>query len=135
MKDLINNKLEQAFNELLDGAVKQKREITLVSAGECMSPLLNKGDLISFKRVDINKLKRTDLIVFKLKDIYGARRFIKTVTNNGQSYIITKSDMSKEYDEPIEEESFMGIITKVEKPNKTNKSAGKKCYQKPQLKI
>lgn len=119
MKNLLNGNLECIFDELLNGAIRENKEIALESIGDCMQPLLKEGDKISFKKVDINKLRLPDLIVFKEKNNYISHRFIKTVRKNDRTYIISRSDVFRKYDYPIAEEDFIGLITKIGKVNKT----------------
>jgi signal peptidase I len=119
MKDIINEDLEQTFDELLRDAIVQKKEVTLENTGHSMEPLLKPGDLVSFKKVNINKVKWLDLVVFSDNNNYISHRVIKIIRKNGRVYIISKSDISGKYDKPIQEENFIGIITKIKKPDKT----------------
>jgi len=115
---IVNENLERIFNELLNDAIRQKKEVALETGGRCMEPFLKEGDRISFKKSDLNKLKWLDLIVFKKKNSFISHRFIKTVRKNNQIYIISKTDISGKYDDPIREEDFIGLITTIGKPDK-----------------
>lgn len=121
IETLNKKKLDNIFNELVNDAVSEGREITLIGAGGCMEPLLKNGDRVSFKKVDINKLKRLDLVILRnrWKNEFISHRFFKLVDNNGQIYIFTRSDVSREYDYPIAEVDYIGLVTKIQKPKKT----------------
>ena len=120
IENLSDKKLDNIFNEIMHNALSEGKELTVECLGNCMEPLLKDGDRVSFKKVDINRLKWLDIIIFigREKNNLVTHRFIKTTHNNGRIYIFTTSDVSGKYDHLTAEEDFVGLITKIEKPDK-----------------
>lgn len=116
---IIDENLEQVYNELLDDAISQKKEVTLGTLGCSMYPLLKDGYRVSFKKTAINKLKWLDLIVFRDKKYLISHRFIKTTRKGNQINLISKADSLLKYDAPIAEEDFIGVVTTIRKTDKT----------------
>lgn len=111
--------LEQNIESLLKEALSQHKEATLEGSGWSMSPLLEKGDKISFKKTELGKLCRADLVVFKKNNNYIAHRFIKIIHRDKRVYLISKSDILIKYDDPIRPEDIIGRVTRIQKPNAT----------------
>ena len=80
-EDVVDTRLKEVCEEMVDVAVSQGREVRVECRGECMSPLLRDGDQVLFRRCNPDRLKYPDIIIFRNKEGRGTstHRYIRCV--------------------------------------------------------
>ncbi|MCS7093530.1 MAG: nucleotidyltransferase family protein [Patescibacteria group bacterium] len=92
------------------------QEIHLKSKGYSMHPLLDKGDVIYFKKKSFSKIKENDLLVFyKNKNLICHRTIYKDRKNR---FLISRGDNNLKDDGRIYPKQILGVVTKIKRESK-----------------
>jgi signal peptidase I len=95
--------------------------------GECMAPLIRKGDIVL--ATPVSEVKTGDIIVIA-GPIPAVHRIVKIDTN---SLLVTKGDNSLTIDPPINEDNIAGKVIAIVKNGKTVYIQGKLWQVKNQV--
>lgn len=103
------------YVSMLRELTEEGKEVSMLIAGNSMSPfLIHERDVICFKKPD-RKLKKGDMVFFQRKSGQYVMHRICKVKSEGY-YII--GDAQREIEGPVEEEQIFAIITKVKRKGK-----------------
>jgi signal peptidase I len=78
-----------------------------------MFPFLMHGDIVQISSIEIDKLKRGDIVVCKVNDRWIAHRLIKK--NIAKNLFFTKGDGKIHKDFPVNQTQIKGIVVKIVK--------------------
>lgn len=84
----------------------------LVIASNSMAPKIYKGDIVIIKDTDVSKVKKGDIIRYKMEGYYVVHRVVMINENtNGDRVFITKGDNNNDIDlYPVKESQYEGTI-------------------------
>jgi signal peptidase I len=77
-----------------------------------MTPFIYKGDIVEVTTLGVESVIPGDVIVFWRENKLICHLLMKKRTENGKTYLRTKGLSSGEYDDEIEEDLFLGVVTK-----------------------
>lgn len=84
----------------------------LVIGSNSMAPKIHKGDIVFVKDVDVNKVKKGDIIRYVLDGSYIVHRVVKiNLDGDGNRVFITKGDNNNSIDlYPVKSSQYTGVI-------------------------
>lgn len=84
----------------------------LVIASNSMAPKIHRGDIVIIKDDDVSKVKKGDVIRYKMDGYYVVHRVVMIDENNeGKRVFITKGDNNDDIDlYPVKESQYAGIV-------------------------
>lgn len=104
--------------ELIQEMLNKEIDVCLIPQGGSMRPYINSGEKIRFKRIDPQKIKTGDIIVYKSKEPFlVVHRVIYKKKDRVGLKFITKGDNVWCCDSPVSEKLVLGIVYRVEKGN------------------
>lgn len=102
---------------------------TFIYTGTSMNPFLKDGDLLLVSKIDINKIKPGDIVIFKNHEINKliCHRVIKTQNNK----LLTKGDnvFTKKL-EKINKDQYIGKVIRIKKLNKKTQNLENYFFKK-----
>lgn len=113
MIELSQNEIWDLKESLLDENVSVKFTLS----GTSMTPFLFQGDIAVIEKISIEKLKRGDIIAFKIHEQFIAHRLIKKIDKSNCTTLITKGDSCKEFDTPFNVSYLIGKVNLVKRKN------------------
>jgi len=87
--------------------------------GTSMHPTIRHGDLITVEPVAASKLKRGDIILYRLQKSFVAHRLVNIEERNGCGLtFILRGDASTTCDAPVKPAQVLGKVVRVERGNR-----------------
>ncbi len=91
--------------------IRQKEHYALKTDGMSMFPLLYPGDVVHFKKMQLEQVEVNDIVVVE----EDGRLFTHRVVYKGSDYLVTGGDNNLASDGRIDETQLLGRMTKVER--------------------
>ena len=105
--------------EMLRASLQSDSSARLTVISNSMYPLLRVGDDIEVVACDPLLLEEGDVILFEGPGALYTHRVWNVVTERGKSYVITRGDRLRYYDDPSSAESVIGRVIAVHPQNGT----------------
>ena len=99
------------FSPLLEEMLEQRKKVQISLSGLSMFPFLMHGDIVQIDSIDLEKLNRGDVVVYKIDDKWIAHRLIKHNRKKNLYYMRGDSRIVK--DIPIKPEQIKGVVSKI----------------------
>lgn len=104
-------------NEILALIKKSKKTITFQVNGFSMLPFISEGDKITVMKIDLDRIKVGDLIVFESNKSFVIHRIIKIVREDGSLFFWEKGD-NRKFPTKISAKQVIGKVIKITRSNK-----------------
>jgi len=93
----------------------KKAILTSFVAGESMSPMLRRGDIITIKAISPENIRLGDIVVFATNGTLCAHRLIMKISRGGRFILVTKSDSTFFIDRPFYDKKLLGKVVEIKK--------------------
>ncbi|OGS22114.1 MAG: signal peptidase I [Elusimicrobia bacterium RIFOXYA2_FULL_40_6] len=84
--------------------------IEVCASGQCMRFLINDGQVVIIKKVDVTDILIGDIVVFRENEGFLIHRVLFKYIKNGKTRFLTKGDMSFDFDRPVEADQIEGKV-------------------------
>ncbi|MBI5217554.1 MAG: signal peptidase I [Bacteroidia bacterium] len=105
------NKSSIELWDISEDVLKSGNAVRVTLKGTSMYPYLKIGDIALVNGIQAKDSMTGDIIVFRFGKNYLAHRLIK----KGESYLLTKGDSCRVFDQPVPVKDLIGKITRLER--------------------
>jgi len=112
------NKHKNAILQTVAELIAENKIVKIRLGGTSMFPFLRDGDVAYIQKVEIEKLKRGDVIVFLSNYKFIAHRIVKKITRNNETCLLCKGDARSKFDPIITPDKYLGRIDVIERHKK-----------------
>ena len=114
----------------LGRVLADKDGVTFRAKGTCMYPAIRPGDLLIIQSASVADIVVGDIAVCRSADLLFGHRVIDKGEDKGRAYIITKSDRSRDgNDPPTFDDDLLGVVRKIRR-NKEIRQIQQTSYPK-----
>jgi signal peptidase I len=95
--------------------LKTNGSLCIQAFGQRMFPFIQDGDFIRIKPVEVNKIKKGDILFCYLSDQLVAHRLVKKISKNGETFFVTKADSGISLNAPIQPKDILGKVVSIKR--------------------
>jgi len=108
---------EELTHSLRKEAIKNGHSVQTIASGTSMFPFLRRGDLLTVEPVPLETIKRGDVVVFELEDMWIAHRVIKIRNSAEGVEFLLRGDTCIDFDPVVKRENYMGVVQVFSRKN------------------